>query len=294
MQPNDPIKLIYIVGSGHSGSTLLDLLLGSHSGIESGGEINKFPDFFSSKSKLSEHKKKCTCGDHVKDCKYWHRVNQKLTVESRNMGLKITAGDQREFSKANYLLYSAMLEVSGKTVLCDSSKQFSRLKRFLASDLFEVTIVHLVRDGRAIGYSKQRKAARKSDKLGTGEKGQNIYFQGLRMWKKNNARIYKKLSSYPRYLCIKYEDLVANPEAKLTEILANVDLKFEQQQLAFWQKVHHNLSGNRWRRRITPGAPQPIQRDVSYLKALPLYQWWMSNVFAFSELRRFGYSFNRE
>jgi len=33
------IKLIYILGLGHSGSTLLDFILGSHSKFESVGEI---------------------------------------------------------------------------------------------------------------------------------------------------------------------------------------------------------------------------------------------------------------
>lgn len=33
------IRVIYVTGKGHSGSTLLDLILGNHSQIESVGEL---------------------------------------------------------------------------------------------------------------------------------------------------------------------------------------------------------------------------------------------------------------
>lgn len=294
MLSNQPLKLIYIVGTGHSGSTLLDLLLGSHSSIESDGEICAFADYFASTSDLTPKQKTCTCGLHVDDCEYWQQVNQKLDLGSSYQDLDINTKNQQDFEAKNFQLLSTILEVSGKTVFCDSSKQFKRLNRYLESDLFALTIVHLIRDGRAVGYSKQKKTAKKTDSSEGADKPKNAYFQSLKEWQENNGKIYQDLSSHPGYICLKYEDLVANPRAKLTQILAKVDLQFEQQQLEFWQTPCHNLSGNRWRKRVTPGTPYPIQRDVSYLKNIPLHQWWMSNIKAFSTLRTFGYPLIRE
>ena len=290
MLSNKPIKLIYIVGTGHSGSTLLDLLLGSHSSIESDGEICAFADYFAATSQLTAKQKACTCGVHVDDCDYWQQVKQKLDFGTTYKDLNINTKQQQDFEAKNFQLLSAILEVSGKTVFCDSSKQFKRLKSFLNSDLFDVTIVHLVRDGRAVGYSKQKKTAKKADSSERADKSKNAYFQSLIKWQEYNAKIYRKLNSHPGYIFLKYEDLVADPRAKLTEILAKVNLQFEEQQLEFWQKPCHNLSGNRWRKRVIPGTPYPIQRDISYLQNIPLHQWWMSNFQAFSTLRTFGYS----
>jgi len=35
------VSVVYILGSGHSGSTLLDLILGAHPGFSSSGEVAK-------------------------------------------------------------------------------------------------------------------------------------------------------------------------------------------------------------------------------------------------------------
>ena len=294
MLSDQPIKLIYIVGTGNSGSTLLDLLLGSHSRIESGGEIFKFPDFFSLASQRAVDKQVCTCGVHVKDCGYWQRVWQQLHLGNSSINLDINTQHQKAFEERNLQLISALLALSGKAVFCDSSKGLGRLKRFLKSKFFDVTIVHLVRDGRAVSFSRQKKAARKANRSDRWSEYQDSYFKSLAAWKRENAKIYRRLSTDPRYYCLKYEELVADPHGKLTEILAPIDLKFEDQQLAFWQATHHNLSGNRMRLGLTPSTPRVIQRDTSYLENLPYSQWWMSNLYAFRELKMFGYPLLRQ
>ena len=294
MGSDQPIKLIYIVGSGHSGSTLLDLLLGSHSCIESDGEIFTFSEFFSSMSDRPVERKLCTCGSNVEDCGYWQSVKKQLSPSDKSIDLEINTKHQKDFEERNFKLISSILETSEKSVFCDSSKTFSRLKRFLKSTLFDVTIVHLVRDGRAVSFSKQKKAARKTGEPECWHKYQDVYFERLRSWKEFNLKIHRRLKSNPGYLCLKYEDFVANPRVKLTGILAKLNLQFEEPQLDFWKVAHHNLSGNRWRKQMNSGTPQSIQRDTNYLTSMPQQQWWLSNLYAFSGLRKFGYSLIKE
>ncbi|NER78866.1 MAG: sulfotransferase [Leptolyngbya sp. SIO1D8] len=294
MVSTKPIKLIYIVGNGHSGSTLLDIFLGSHSQIESGGEIFTFSDFFSSKSQRNESKRFCTCGVHVEECDYWQKVRQQLNLNSRSFELDVDVEDLKEFEENNFKLISTILEISEKTIFCDSSKGFGRLKRFLKSKLFDVTVVHLVRDGRAVSFSRQKIVARRSGRPDAWNEYVTDYFKKLESWKSRNTRIYNRLNSDPRYLCIRYEDFVVNPRTKVTEILNKLNLEFEDQQLIFWKTVHHNLAGNRWRKQMNPGTPQTIQRDISYLENLPQHQWMLSNISASEELKLFGYSTARE
>ena len=58
--------LILIGSSSHSGSTLLDLMLGAHSLVSSAGEMNRLT--------LFSDDRVCTCGATVTRCAYWNRV----------------------------------------------------------------------------------------------------------------------------------------------------------------------------------------------------------------------------
>src|SRR5688572_18480438 len=67
-QPNRSAApcLILIGSSSHSGSTLLDLMLGAHSSVSSAGEMNRLT--------LFSDDRVCTCGATVTRCAYWNRV----------------------------------------------------------------------------------------------------------------------------------------------------------------------------------------------------------------------------
>jgi hypothetical protein len=278
---NKPIKVIYILGLGHSGSTLSDLILGSHSCVESGGEIDRFWDYISdSKPRLGEIERVCTCGLRVNECDYWNKVRGELKKLCGKTEVDPEPDDEKEFEENNYYLMKAILEASGKEVFCDSSKSYPRLKKLLASKLFDVQIVHLIRDGRAVAFSIKRKKER------IGEKLINSYFKEIREWKQLNSRYFYQLKNLDNYCYIKYEDLVANSEESVSKILAKFNLKFEIEQIQFWQFSHHNIGGNRMRM----SGEQGIRKDNKYIIGLSFQEWWLGNLYALSGLRLFGYS----
>lgn len=61
------VDTLYILSAGHCGSTLLDLVLGSHSRIVSLGEVSFVP------SSLVIGKI-CSCGKSMPECGYWQRL----------------------------------------------------------------------------------------------------------------------------------------------------------------------------------------------------------------------------
>lgn len=63
-------QLVYITGSGHSGSTLLDRLLGSHPDVAALGEIHRF----SLGLHRDEKPFRCDCGETISDCPFWAEV----------------------------------------------------------------------------------------------------------------------------------------------------------------------------------------------------------------------------
>jgi sulfur transfer complex TusBCD TusB component (DsrH family) len=72
------INLIYIVGSGHCGSTLLDLIIGSAPEVFTLGELGFFNIY---KEHLNHNKKKassiCTCKTDFHTCHFWKTVKDK-------------------------------------------------------------------------------------------------------------------------------------------------------------------------------------------------------------------------
>ena len=65
-------ELVLIGSSSHSGSTLLDLMLGAHSNVSSAGEMNRLS--------LFAEERLCTCGAPVARCAYWNRVLGRLAA----------------------------------------------------------------------------------------------------------------------------------------------------------------------------------------------------------------------
>jgi hypothetical protein len=73
--------LVAIASAGHSGSTLLDLLLGNHSQVCSAGEMNRLT--------LHAADRVCACGATVTACAFWDRVRLGLArARGRTDGLR--------------------------------------------------------------------------------------------------------------------------------------------------------------------------------------------------------------
>lgn len=105
-------QLVYITGSGHSGSTLLDRLLGSHPDIAALGEVHRF----SLGLHRYEQPFRCDCGQTIEACPFWSRVLEQLSRDSGipasqiaksfrttdHAALKQSSGDRYFNAKAAY------------------------------------------------------------------------------------------------------------------------------------------------------------------------------------------------
>ena len=63
------MNLIYIAGTGHSGSTLLCLLFGQNEQVFAGGHLHAFRKLFT-----DAEGRRCGCGRGVNDCEFWTAV----------------------------------------------------------------------------------------------------------------------------------------------------------------------------------------------------------------------------
>ena len=76
IKKNKSITVIYISGDGHSGSTLLDILIGSQKNVFGAGELNNI-------SREGLLKEFCSCGEQLCYCELWSDIFEKWLVKSR-------------------------------------------------------------------------------------------------------------------------------------------------------------------------------------------------------------------
>lgn len=267
------IPLIYILGSGHSGSTLLSLMLSSHSQIAGVGELCKAEQVWTA----APGSKRCTCDSPLSDCSFWQRVFRDLGRQFQLRPADAMRGDPGRFEQANAVLFDAIVEHSRKKVVCDSSKELPRLQRLLSSNRFDVHITHLVRDGRAVAYSHRAKGKRQSQPRSA--------FAALRRWSRSNQHFAETVGNRQKYTLVRYEDLVLDPRRQLKRVLQDSGLSYEPAMRDYWQVAHHILSGNHMRFQ----RERPLEPDVRYFHDVSHLAWSAYSLWACRALRRFGY-----
>jgi hypothetical protein len=221
------LKVVYITSSGHSGSTLLDLLVSGHSKVFSVGEVKDFD--------RSRESRRCTCGAKSPfDCPFWHRIAHHLQTQHGLAldNLNVLNDDLEEFETHNQALFEAVSEESGCRIIVDSSKNTNRLRSLLRCTAIDVEVIHLIRSPFGVAYSNLRK----------GRSVRRFVF----LWAIRLTRTRRLLRNHP-HLEVRYERLASRPAEVVSEIMGMLGLPFEPGQLDFAGQDRHNIGGNRMR-----------------------------------------------
>lgn len=266
-------QIIYIGGYGRSGSTVLDIALGNEPGVTSLGEIaNLFPLLATADTPT------CSCGCDVHDCRFWGTVldalgHQELNdwqemarvqryVEGRK-GLRalltgqfgeqgVYAENARAYTRQMTRLFEAIMSTSNHSVFVDSSKTTRlTINRALALQelcQFDVSFIHLVRDGRAVMWSGAKGSNRQ---LATRRPAVSALrgYKTAASWTATNLVTLCLSRRLRNYQIVHYEDFVAFPAHTLDRLGASFQLDLGQlrhklesrQDLA----VGHLIAGNR-------------------------------------------------
>jgi hypothetical protein len=286
--------------SGHrSGSTLVNMVLGSHKASASLGEFSRL-------QQVVRERRTCTCGtDPLGECAFWLDVGDRLerrlgwnpvrrpgsrplgghdlgrfawarlrTVERVAGMLDLPAAQRglailyrsdpaaRALARNTFLAMDVVGEVSGAELLVDSSKNPFRARSLLQQDPRRCRILFLVRDGRGVMASMLGQSQAGSDQW------HNVPREAAGRWQWENRRIRRALAGLPEdaWAFLRYEDFCRDPEKELRRICSFLDVEFDPGMLAFRDRAHHDVGGNRmrfsadrtirldevWRRKSTP------------------------------------------
>jgi len=257
-------KVCYVLSPSYSGTTLFSFLLNTHPRIATIGELKaKMGD----DSVVPDH---CSCGETMQRCAFWQRVAAELRshgevldladlgthfespshllahrlLRARVRGTAIEKvrrflleglkGPRRELMRVlerNRRVIAAILHVQGGEIFVDSSKDPVRLL-LQRSELWDVKVVQLVRDGRATANS-------------------HIKWKGVSMkkaalaWRRPHEQLRQirdEARDVPR-LRVHYEELATRPTEVLNSVFAFLGVEEQAADLDF-RGVDNHILGN--------------------------------------------------
>lgn len=306
-------KVLYLIGWGRSGSTLIDNLIGETKGFFSTGELRNLWQ------EGLEQGRRCGCGELILDCPVWSSVlravfgtvrseeiysEQILDWQKRNLRSRRTwrvlsnsgrTSDELEaYASVIARVYRSVAEVTGSRVIVDSSKVPSDAAMLLSIPSIEAYYIHLVRDPRATAFSWQRKR----DRLDGGSAEDMPRFSLVKNafnWNEFNlgAEAVKRKAGAHRFKRTRYEDFVDDPRATIKDIVEfvgeeQINLPFSDQRMGSLG-VNHTVSGNpsRFKR-----GNIVIRSDDEWIRGQASSIRWATTFMTLPLLRRYNYSVN--
>ena len=194
-QTEGPVKVVKLTGLGRSGSTILDVVLGTHPQIESVGEVgNIVRNGWISRESLRGIPKDrlrrpiCTCGKRLdvlyvdtpeEACPFWSSVRREWvertdrdSIESypklqNDFELKRRwprllyekrrpSAPFRSYARLTRTFFESIRAVSGKPIIVDSSKSPARALAFGMIPGIDLYVIHFMRDGRGVVTSLRK------------------------------------------------------------------------------------------------------------------------------------------
>jgi hypothetical protein len=305
MSTNRPV-FVSVETLAYSGATLLAFLLGAHPQIATVGEMDgliprEVPDEYL-----------CSCGQRIKVCEFWQSVKIAMQTKGfefdvAHFDTKFILGGPRLIqylrmgSSRNHILDSirdaifhawpgetrrlkalvarnvafieAVLEVTGKGVFVDTSKDRLRLQSLRKFSTLDVRAIHLVRDVRGVVASRLQR-----EEIDARE--------AARQWVKSNQKLRTNLRSLPEEarVLLRYEDLCQDVQGALERLchFCGVDPGIK---VADFRAVPHHIVGNPMRLR----AASEIRLDERWKSLLTEDQLKEINQAAGTLSRRYGY-----
>lgn len=307
METPETIKLIYILSSGRSGSTILDMLLGNHIQCWSLGELQILP---------WEYRKEiqpCGCGLSLRECPFWGGIFQQIKSGELNIqGLdrfreRPGAGKVLRISELGRLIFGLKKE-NRKELKCyvsvneeifrvlrdrigdfsdenksrwlvDASKDPYRLAWLLRSSLLQVKVIHLTKHPCGFAHSMLKNISEhrflKVFRMGVRYNIENLLLPFL--LKRQGAEIYH----------LRYEDLASSPQETMTNLFDWLGLVNEVVDKEHFREDQHGISGNK-----TRYSGSSISLDEAWREKLAIHHTFLTKVLTFFSAWQLGYFSN--
>lgn len=222
------MKIVYIAGCTHSGSTLLNMVLGAHPDMITVGSLKKI-------NRMLAGETRCACGvTSLYDCEFWGRVDRALRDQGIDgLGaLNIRTRDRERFAEDNLALFSAVSVASGTDIIIDCSRKANRLRWLQEMPELEVIPIHLYKSPRNQASSWKRKGKK--------------FFGYLSEYWGRNLFVMNACARNPESMRVSYEYFCEHTEQEVRRLCAGIGVGYDERMLDSWaENVIHSLGGNR-------------------------------------------------
>lgn len=252
------IEIVFIAGSGRSGSTLIERFLAESYGYCGCGELRYFWERNCIDGDV------CSCGESVENCQFWSGFFSELDVSGKEYAKKVISIKSKvdfnkylifgfdealvnEFLALIIPLYRYAYEKSGRIVI-DSSKHPSYLALLSKSSEVRIYCLHVLRDPRAVAFSWSKKVRRPEVESAA------VYmptFSALRVsvqWVLYNLWFRLNRRDFFAYYSVSYEDFCFSPNIVSSRLLTLTGKNFADR-----EKLFHSVAGNPMRFRDFDG-----------------------------------------
>jgi hypothetical protein len=309
------MKILYILGGSRTGSTIVDNILNEVDGFFSGGEVRFLWE------RLLEDRL-CGCRRRFEDCPVWSAVlgsgfgfpdharidigdvaqwqRECLRLVQTFQVLRTVAGrtpaseSLRAFADVSQRLYRALTEVTGASVIVDSSKRASNAAMLGLIPDISPYYLHLVRDPRAVAHSRLRRKIN-PDRTVPGHMGVNGIFNSTASWFAWNvtSEAVIRRQDPSRVMSLRYEDFAADPVGTTMRILQLIDESGRELPFVDEGTValtgNHTVSGNP--ARYVDGLV-PIREDDEWRSRMSSSRRFAVTLMTLPGLMKYGYSFD--
>ena len=307
--------VVYILGWGRSGSSILANILGSMPGCASLGEVRYLWDRGVIENGI------CGCGEPFSGCGFWPglpvagaTLGDISPERAQELMRSIGSGGRRSqfpaLHRASALksyfdknradldllmeLYAAAFERSGSKVIVDASKSpFFAVNLLYPKKSFDVAFLHLVRDPRAVLHS-WKKTKMREDSSDDQLFPRYSSTRSLVQWAVVNSRCERFARRAPgRYFQVRYEDFAHNWRAALLKGASSlfVETAPEAGEMpdarAAMVHAQHSISGNP--SRFTVGEVK-LKPDTSWREAITRMDRNLAAMICGPVAGRYGYS----
>lgn len=302
-----PVRVLYIAGTGRSGSTLLDRMLGQQPGMFSAGEVGSLWEHGLLENRL------CGCGEPFQACAFWtavltdafgasHALDARRMADfarsidrTRHLLWRFLPGgtglrDYSEYAEIVSMLYRAIQRVSGCDVIIDSTKNAPLGLTLAGLPGFEVSVVHLVRDSRAVAFSWLRHVKDPSVHWTEQEMERKSLFSASRFWVTQNITAEVLSRRARESTRVRYEDFVRDPRRVLTKVAAwypQVKHAFESPDDSSVElRPTHTVAGNPMR---FQSGPVTVRVDDEWVRSMRRRDLVAITALTFPLLKAYGY-----
>jgi hypothetical protein len=200
------ITVVCLRSLSYTGTTWLNSVLGGHPDVLALGPIDAVWDRITGKSSSP------VCLIHGHECDFWPDFVEKYR-EDKN-------------------LFIELAQHSGKSILITNNLSEAGVGRYLQHPKVRTKYIQVVRDGRALTASYHRKFPHKK------------YYQSITEFLQPSFQDFYFDPHNQDVLCLRYEDVVKDQEAHLSQMGDFLGVAYSKEALEYWKWNHHLISGN--------------------------------------------------